>query len=129
MGASWGDLEASSGGFWDLLGLFGRLLGWSWELLGRSWGGLGSSWGGLRASRGGLVEAWRCSLIFDRFLVRFWTDLGAQKDPKMEPKGSPKQIKIETKNQHEQLSLWGPSWSGLGPVLDRFRTHLGLKNH
>ena len=23
----------------------------------------------------------------------------------------------------------GPSWSGLGSVLGRFRTHLGLKNH
>ena len=47
----------------------------------------------------------------------------------MEPKWSPKRIKIEAKNQHEKLSLLGPSWSGLGPVLGRFRTHLGLKNH
>ena len=75
------------------------------------------------------MEAWRCSLIFDRFLVRFWIDLGAQKGPKMEPKRSPKQTKIEAKIQHEKLSLLGPSWSGFGPVLDRFRTHLGLKNN
>ena len=103
-------------------------MGWSWELLGRSWGGLGSSWGGLRASRGGPVEAWRCSLIFDRFLVRFWIDLGDPKGPKMEPKRRPKQTKIEAQIQHENLSLLGPFWSGLGSVLGRFRTHLGLKN-
>ena len=118
LGASWGDLEASLGGF-----------GLSWGCLGGSGGGLGSSWGGLRASRGGPVEACCCSLIFDGFLVRFWVDLGAQKGPKMEPKWRPKRTKIEAKIQHEKLSLLGPSWSGLGPVLGRFRTHLGLKNH
>ena len=47
----------------------------------------------------------------------------------MEPKRSPKRIKIVAKNQHEKCSLLGPSWDGLGPVLGRFRTHLGLKNY
>ena len=95
LGWSWGLLGAILKPFRRVLGSLGRLLGWSWD-------GLGSSWGGLRVSRGGPVEAWRCSLIFDRFLVRFWIDLGAQKGPKMEPKRSPKQTKIEAKIQHEK---------------------------
>ena len=109
LGGSWRLLGAILKPLWEVLGFLGvvwRTLGvvlwWCWELLRRSWGGLGSSWGGLRASWGGPVEVCCCSLIFDRFLVRFWIDLGAQKAPKMDPKRSPKQTKIEAKNQHEK---------------------------
>ena len=95
LGASWGDLEASLEGF-----------GLSWGCLETSWSGLGAVLGALRASRGGPVEACCCSLIFDRFLARFWTDLGVQKGPKMEPKRSPKRSKIEAKNKHENSLIF-----------------------
>ena len=69
------------------------------------------------------------SLILNDFSRRFAIDLGAQKNTQKAPKRSPKPTTIEAKIQHEQLSLWGASWTSLGPFWGRYRTHLGLTNH
>ena len=121
MGGSWGLLGEPPEGDLDPLRLSGRVLGASWGDLEASWGALGASWNGL-------VLVCCRSLIFIDFCRGFGVDLGGQKGPKMEPKRSPKRSKIEAKIQHEKRSLLGPSWTGLGPVLGRFRTHLGLEN-
>ena len=67
--------------------------------------------------------------VFLRILVRFWTDLGVQKAPKIDLEWVPKRSKIECKNHNKQLSLLEPSWTLLGSVLGHFWGELGVKSH
>ena len=74
-GASWGVLGASWGHLGTVLGALGRL----GSVLGPSWDVLGTSW-----------DAFQCQFnfkaIFDRFLIDFWTRVGAR-EPQSELAG------------------------------------------
>ena len=41
----------------------------------------------------------------------------------------PKRSQIEHKTEHEQITLFGPSWERLGLVLGHFGVHLGVTSH
>ena len=64
-----------------------------------------------------------------QFLIDFGINFESQKGSKMASKRSPKRSQIGHKTEREQITLLGPSWDRLRPVLAPFGVHLGVKHH
>ena len=119
MAASRGLLET----FWSHLGPSWGVLGASRGDLGASWAALGASWAALGRLLGSSSKNIDFKTAQGGGPSRLWGPLLA---PKIDPRRSPKRIKIQDVFQERKKPSSRPSWSRLGSILGRLGRRLGV---